>query len=109
DDGSVEAGVPLNSPRMLDHGDGTVTDTMTGLVWLKQADCISGTWAAALAAVNALSSGQCGLRDGSKAGDWRMPNRKEMQSLQDRMQNNLALYFNETFPTATPPIPTQSA
>ena len=109
DDGSVEAGVPQTSSRMIDNGNGTVTDTMTGLVWLKQADCVNGTWTGALASVNTLASGQCGLSDGSKAGDWRMPNRKEMQSLQDREQNNHALYFNETFPSATQGFPTQNA
>jgi hypothetical protein len=31
-----------------------------------------------------LASGQCGLTDGSTAGQWRMPNRSEMLSLSDR-------------------------
>jgi hypothetical protein len=97
DDGSVQSGAPLPSPRMRDNGNGTVTDTVTGLVWMKQADCINQPWAAAVAAVKSLASGQCGLADGSAAGSWRMPNRKEMQSLADRAQNNLADYFNESF------------
>lgn len=109
DDGSIESGVPMPSSRMLDHGDGTVTDTLTGLVWLKQADCIQGTWAQALAQINTLGNGQCGLSDGSSAGGWRMPNRKEMQSLSDRMQNNLALYFNETFVSGTVGVSSQPA
>ena len=57
---------------------------MTGLTWLKQADCIQQTWNAALAAVNALASGQCGLTDRSTAGQWRLPNRNELLSLSDR-------------------------
>jgi hypothetical protein len=97
DDGSIESGVPLSAPRMIDNGNGTVTDTVTGLVWLKKADCINQTWTGAIAAVNALASGQCGLTDGSTAGSWRMPNRKEMQSLADRAQNNMADYFDESF------------
>jgi hypothetical protein len=97
DDGSAHAGVPLPSPRFVDHGDGTVTDTMTGLVWLKQADCISGQWIDALATVNSLASGQCGLSDGSAAGAWRMPNRNELQSLSDRGQTNMAQYFDYTY------------
>lgn len=101
DDGAVESGVPLPAPRMRDNGDGTVTDTVTGLIWIKQADCIDQTWAASIAAVQSLSSGQCGLTDGSVAGDWRMPNRKEMQSLADRAQNNQADYFDETFVSGT--------
>ncbi len=109
DDGAVESGVPQPSSRMIDNGDGTVTDALTGLIWLKQADCISGTWNSAMATVNSLASGQCGLKDGSKPGDWHMPNRKEMQSLQDRAQNNHALYFDESFPSATRGLPTQDA
>jgi hypothetical protein len=97
DDGSVQSGVPLTSPRFVDHSNGSVTDTVTGLIWLKQADCIGGNWSDALAAVHSLASGQCGLTDGSSAGVWRMPNRNELQSLADRMQTNLAQYFNYTY------------
>ena len=38
---------------------------------------------AALADANTLASGSSGLTDGSKAGDWRLPNVKELQSLSD--------------------------
>jgi len=94
DDATWRTGVPLTYPRWLDGGDGTVTDTVTGLVWLKQAYAIQGTWMEALAAVNGLADGQCGLHDGSAAGVWRMPNRAEMQSLADRMVSNHADFFN---------------
>ncbi len=76
DDASLQIGVPLNSQRFIDRGDGTLADTETGLVWLKRADCIAQPWSGALATVNALASGQCGLTDGSTAGQWRMPNRR---------------------------------
>jgi hypothetical protein len=109
DDGSIESGVPLPAPRMRDNGNGTVTDTVTGLIWLKQADCINQPWAGAIAAVNNLASGQCGLTDASTAGQWRMPNRKEMESLADRAQNNMALYFDETFVSGTVGVSSQSA
>ena len=104
DDGNVEAGVPLTFPRMRDNGDGTVTDTVTGLVWLKKADCINQPWAAAVAAVNTLASGQCGLTDGSTAGSWRMPSRKELESLADRAQNNQADFFDTAWTSANPSI-----
>jgi len=97
DDGSVKAGVPLTYPRFVDNGNGTVTDTVTGMVWLKMANCIQGSWASALNTVNQLATGQCGLMDGSTAGAWRMPNRKELLSLQDRMENNHADFFNQSF------------
>lgn len=97
DDGSIQSGIPLTFPRFVDKGDGTVVDTVTGLIWLKQADCIQQDWQEAIAAVNALSSGQCGLSDGSRAGAWRVPTRNEMQSLSDRMENNHADFFNHTY------------
>lgn len=109
DDGALEKGAPLPAPRMRDNGNGTVTDTATGLVWLKKADCIQQNWAAALGAISTLASGQCGLTDGSVAGAWRMPNRKEMQSLADRAQGNMADYFNESFNSAAAGIASQPA
>lgn len=109
DDGTVQAGVPLAFPRMLDNGNGTVTDTMTGLIWLKQANCINATWAGAITAVNALASGQCGLTDGSTAGSWRMPNRKEMESLADHAQNNQADFFDWNWTSANPTISSMNA
>lgn len=97
DDGALHKGTAWNASRFTDNQDGTVTDLMTGLVWLKMANCIQGDWATAVAAVNALATGSCGLSDGSAAGDWRMPNRREMQSLADRNQNNESNYFDTTF------------
>jgi hypothetical protein len=96
DDGSVQAGVPQIYPRFIDNHDGTMTDTMTGLVWLKQADCNHGNWSDALATISTLVSGQCGLSDGSTAGQWRMPSRNELESLADRAQTNIAQYFDYT-------------
>jgi hypothetical protein len=97
DDGTLQNGVPLIYPRFLDNNNGTVTDSVTGLVWLKDANCVQSDWATAVSAINKLASGQCGLADGSIAGSWRMPNRNEMQSLADRNENNEADYLNFTF------------
>jgi len=38
DDGEIQAGVAWPSPRFTDHGD-TVTDELTGLIWLKDTNC----------------------------------------------------------------------
>ncbi len=40
DDGDYQAGVPVPNPRFTDNGDGTVTDNLTGLTWLKNASCL---------------------------------------------------------------------
>ena len=102
DDAALQIGAALPSPRFIDKGDGTVADTATGLTWLKQADCIKQPWTGALAAVNALASGSCGLADGSHAGQWRMPNRSEMLSLSDRAPTfPQASYLNGQYTTGS--------
>jgi hypothetical protein len=70
----------VNGQRYADCGNGTVTDSTTGLIWLKDAACASlGTpdFATANAATAGLHAGQCGLSDGSAAGQWRLPTREE--------------------------------
>ena len=42
DDGAIRAGVALPSPRFTDNSDGTITDNLTGLIWLKNANCPNG-------------------------------------------------------------------
>jgi hypothetical protein len=65
------------SPRLTDNGNGTVTDNLTGLTWLKNANCFGpSSWFDAVAFCKALKNGQCGLADGSNPGDWRLPNIK---------------------------------
>ena len=73
------------TPRFTDNNNGTVTDNLTKLIWTKNANAF-GTkkWDDALSAANSLASGTIpGLTDGSKAGDWRLPNVRELQSLID--------------------------
>ena len=84
DDGDLERGIAWPNPRFTDNGDGTVTDNLTGLTWLKNANCFgSKTWDQALSDANTLDSGECGLGDGSVEGDWRLPNVRELHSLVD--------------------------
>jgi hypothetical protein len=81
---------PPRPSRFKDNGDGTLTDSHTGLIWLKNANCStffegdqsggrnSRSWHEARVAVSRLGDGFCGLKDGSKAADWRLPTREEL-------------------------------
>ncbi|MGC2696630.1 MAG: DUF1566 domain-containing protein [Candidatus Angelobacter sp.] len=83
-DGALQAGVDFPNPRFTDNGDGTVTDNMTQLVWLKNGNLFGlRVWEEALALCNSLSSETADLTDNSKPGDWRLPNIREIESLVD--------------------------
>ncbi|MEO5378516.1 MAG: DUF1566 domain-containing protein [Magnetococcus sp. DMHC-6] len=75
--GGTTTDSPCTAPDLYgfcDNGNGTVTDAATGLVLLKNANCFGLlNWNAAMSAAATLASGACGLTDGSKAGDWRLP------------------------------------
>ena len=64
----------------MSRHDGTVT--VNGTVWLKNGGCFSDRdWNAAASAIKSLASGQCGLKDKSQAGDWRLPTIDELKSI----------------------------
>ena len=108
DDGALRKGVAWPNPRFTDNANGTVTDNLTGLIWLKDANCLPSShdgrrsWDSALAHANDLASGACGLSDGSRAGDWRLPNRNELTSLLDLGQRNPALSRSHPFTSFQP-------
>lgn len=79
--------------RFVDQEDGTILDTKTNLLWLRDAGCatlnLDGTiWGVsatvAKARVEALADGRCGLRDGSGAGEWRLPKAGEFSRIIDQ-------------------------
>ena len=87
-EGSVDIYYPCDN--------GTVTDARTGLVWLANANCFGQvTWHDAMdivaglgdlpfgACTGAFSEDQCdcGLRDGSSPGEWRLPTLSEWQTM----------------------------
>jgi uncharacterized protein DUF1566/PEGA domain-containing protein len=74
-----------NSNRYVDCGNGTVTDTLTGLIWLKDASCLGDRdFAAANHAAAALAHGACGLSDHSSLSDWRLPTQAELAATVER-------------------------
>jgi len=96
-DGCYQAGCPA-AGRFVDNGDGTVTDTCTGLMWAKRLAQPSApfqpaadgsgrvAWEYALDYCNVL--GDPGVAadltfDGAGHCDWRLPNVRELQSILD--------------------------
>ena len=74
-----------SSYRYTDNGDGTVTDNRSGLIWLKNANCFGEqNWKTAKQSAANLAHGQCGLRDGSRAGMWRLPTIEEWKAMIDK-------------------------
>ncbi|WP_295436623.1 DUF1566 domain-containing protein [uncultured Thiodictyon sp.] len=89
--------------RFTDHGDGTVSDAATGLVWKRCAEGLSGAGCAGGAVStftwqNALQR----AADADFAGrtDWRLPNKNELESLVERRCYEPAI--NATFFPNTP-------
>ncbi len=89
--------LPTND-RFTNNSDGTVTDNLTGLIWLTKANCIATDnasfdadgavpWLKALEFVAGINSGTYDCSDTSNGGnyqtDWRLPTRNELFSLID--------------------------
>ena len=85
--------------RFTDNEDGTVTDNLTELIWLKDASCgdlphtVEGraNWEDADEAAAALNDDECGLEDGSVEGDWRLPTKAEWEAFMSAVYKNPAL------------------
>jgi len=92
-DGDLLKGVAWPNPRFTKNNDATVTDNLTGLIWLENANCFgTRTWAQALTDAATVKNGICGLSDGSALGEWRLPSKKELESLV------ASQYFNPAVP-----------
>jgi len=100
--------IPAGNPDevYIDHGDGTVTDTRTDLMWKQCAEGLSGTncqtgsaqsftWANALARADASTF--------ANYTDWRLPNVKELSSLVEECRSSPSINTNH-FPN-TPSSP----
>lgn len=89
---------PIPISRFIDNEDGTITDSLTSLIWLKHPNIFGMlNWRAAVRAVKNLKEGDWGLKsdfilsDGSSTGDWRLPTMKELCSLIDFSKREPAL------------------
>ncbi|MCX5896270.1 MAG: DUF1566 domain-containing protein, partial [Proteobacteria bacterium] len=79
--------------NFIDKGNGTITDTGTGLMWQKATAPGTYTWEQALTYCENLNLPAGGY------SDWRLPNRNEMQSIVDYSRYNPAIdttYFPGT-------------
>ena len=75
----------------VDNGDGTVTDTSTGLMWQQAGPSSAMTWEQALAYCEELNLGGY--------TDWRLPTKKELRSLVDFSRYDPSInttYFPDT-------------
>ena len=70
----------LAADRFIDHGDGTVTDTKTGLMWATKDNGSLINWPNALL--------YCQNYGGGGHADWRMPTLAELESLYDPEAKN---------------------
>jgi len=101
DDGDYEAGSAI-SPRFTDNGDGTITDNVTGLMWVKDGYCNGSPPSCMQTYVNALAYAEA--LNYAEHTDWRLPNVFELMSIVDVSKSpavptiftNTAAYFYRT-------------
>jgi hypothetical protein len=100
--------IPASTPdsQLIDNGNGTVTDSTTGLIWKKCVEGLSGddcatgtpdtfTWQEALQQPSAVNN------SGGFAGhtDWRLPNINELISIVEEQCDDPAINLNR-FPNS---------
>jgi hypothetical protein len=116
-DGEFQKGVYWPYPRFIINGDDTVTDNLTGLIWLINANCISTiypgfdndktvgdgkvTWQHALDFVAGINDGtfaSCGVG----YTDWRLAHVRELQSLIDYSRADADYPYEPALPAGHP-------
>ncbi|WP_216355496.1 thrombospondin type 3 repeat-containing protein [Geothermobacter hydrogeniphilus] len=86
-DGETRNGAAWPNPRFADNGDGTITDLLTGLTWLKDIGCLgTGDWDTAFKQVITLNNNPATLNCSGYTGsydDWVLPNINQLLSLRN--------------------------
>jgi hypothetical protein len=94
DDGALRSGRTWPEKRFYDHGNGTVTDRLSGLMWIKNANLMRGrgNWYEAKKFIMHLNAEE---RYGYK--DWRLPEVKDFRTLIDYSRENPVLPYPHPF------------
>lgn len=105
DDGDTRRGEVPPVPRFTDNLDGTVSDNLTSLMWLKNINCIGLTSyysypypdspQVTIANFNSVVFSACGVTD--IYSDWRVPNVIELESLLDYSSGTPKVPVNDIF------------
>lgn len=95
-DGEKQVGVSWPGSRFTNHSNGTVTDTLTGLMWTQDAyfPGQTRTWQQALDYVAGMNTG---TNPNLGYTDWRMPNIAELLSLVDHSTVSPAVQIGHPF------------
>lgn len=89
---SQQKTAPQASERFIDDENGTIYDSKHQLIALKRIGCFGKkSWPDALSTVRNLMHGDCGLTDGSRSGDWRLPTQEELLILTEWKESGLFL------------------
>jgi len=84
DDGDYEAGYAIGASRYRDNGDGTVSELVSGLMWVKEPGAIGGVFGSAGNPAKMIwndAIDNCEALTYAGHSDWRLPNIFELCSL----------------------------
>jgi|GEM_PF-3811682 len=88
-DGEFLAGASWPDPRFIDNNDGTISDSLTGLMWLADGACLGDkTWIEALAIAESFNTNPVPFNCQNYTAnysDWHLPNINELMSLYSPM------------------------
>jgi hypothetical protein len=74
----------ISSPSYTNNGNGTVTDNVTGLMWVRSPGSATKNWQNALSSCSATTAGNMNYAPGfAGKTDWRLPNVRELMSIMD--------------------------